>query len=193
LKFASNSQLLQQEHEPDIADEPSTGSINDKEPFSVKSSINTTRLSNHKTKKKKKKKNKEDGFSSSQNIGNHLDVMLENLSLEDNSFSSISKAKQTNLEIVDNLRKHGKSSILQGDPKFLSAENELRRIFGSKVVGSFQKSHQAGSSRQVPGGRRGNHKHRRTILVTPSEHWPRWDGSLSMELLETRDGYHYFR
>lgn len=29
--------------------------------------------------------------------------------------------------------------------------------------------------------------------MTPSDFWARWDGSLSMELLETKDGIHYFR
>ncbi|KAG5231582.1 transcription factor [Salix suchowensis] len=84
-------------------------------------------------------------------------------------------------------------SALQVDPKCLNPENELRRIFGSKVVKSFEKSNQASSSRQVIGGRRGAHHTRKTILVSPSEHWPRWDGSLSMEFLETKDGYHHFR
>ncbi|CAN4076992.1 unnamed protein product [Withania somnifera] len=32
-----------------------------------------------------------------------------------------------------------------------------------------------------------------TILVCPLENWPRWDGSLSMELVETRDGICFFR
>ncbi|KAK1388498.1 Transcription factor [Heracleum sosnowskyi] len=74
-----------------------------------------------------------------------------------------------------------------------SFETELRRIFGSKVVNSLGKSHQTGPSRQNRGGRRGNHNHRKTILVSPLEHWPRWDGSFSMEYLETKDQYHYFR
>ncbi|PIN23868.1 hypothetical protein CDL12_03414 [Handroanthus impetiginosus] len=90
------------------------------------------------------------------------------------------------------LMKHSKSSILQVDPKFLSAENELRRIFGSKVVKSFERSHLSVNSRLMRGGRRGNQNLKRTILVSPSQHWPRWDGSLTMELLETRDGVNYF-
>nr|GEW96755.1 hypothetical protein [Tanacetum cinerariifolium] len=75
----------------------------------------------------------------------------------------------------------------------LSLDNELRRIFGSKVVDSVEKSNQAGSSRQNRQGRRVFHPHKKTITVSPSEHWPRWDGSLSMELLENKGGCYYFR
>lgn len=183
--------------EPEIADEhePLIGNIDDRE-SSVKATVNTVPSPNHKAKKKKKKKNKVDPSSSMGNIEKPLDVILENLSIEDNSSShplGPLKAKPAKVEVGDSMLKQCTSSILQVDPKFLSAENELRRIFGSKVVSSFQKSHQTGSSRQVRGGRHGSHNHRKTILVTPSEHWHRWDGSLSMELLETRDGYHYFK
>lgn len=107
--------------------------------------------------------------------------------------SGLLKAKPANVTSGDIQVKQSASSILQVDPKFLNAENELRRIFGSKVVNSFEKGHQTGTSRQIRGGKRGSHNHRKTVLVSPLDHWPRWDGSLSMELLETRDGYHYFR
>ena len=172
------------------------GNIDDKEPYLVKDTVNTVPSSTHKAKKKKKKKNKEDPSSYTQYIEKPLDVMLENLSVEDSSSSLQSgslKVNPANVEVGDSLLKQCMASILQVDPKFLSAENELRKIFGSKVVDSFHKNHQTSSSRQIRGGRRGSHTHRRTILVSPSEHWPHWDGSLSMELLETRDGYHYFK
>lgn len=107
--------------------------------------------------------------------------------------SSSTKPQYGNLKNNMGEVKKCRSSILHVEPWYLIAENELRRIFGSKVVSSFGKSHQIGNSRQSRGARRGNHNHRRTILITPSEHWPRWDGSLSMELLETKDGFHYFR
>ncbi|KAA8516243.1 hypothetical protein F0562_019422 [Nyssa sinensis] len=189
-----NSQVFESE----IADESSVGNIDDKEPSEVKTTFNAVQSSNHKTKKKKnkKKKSKEDPFSTSDNVEKPTNVMLENLYPEVNSSSCQPgpiKAKPANVKVGDSLVKQCTQSILQVDPKFLSAENELRRIFGSKVVNSFEKSHQTGSSRHMRGVRRGSHNHRKTILVSPSSHWPRWDGSLSMELLDTRDGYHYFR
>uniref|UniRef100_A0A5B7CBL4 Transcription factor 25 n=1 Tax=Davidia involucrata TaxID=16924 RepID=A0A5B7CBL4_DAVIN len=183
--------------ESEIAGESSVGNIDDKEPSMVKATLNTVPSSNnHKAKKKKKKKTKEDPFSTSENVEKPMNVMLQNLSLDVNSSCQpgpIKAAKPANVKVGDSLVKQCTLSILQVDPKFLSAENELRRIFGSKVVNSFEKSHQTGSSRHIRGVRRGSHNHRKTILISPSSHWPRWDGSLSMELLETRDGYHYFR
>ncbi|XAR53905.1 hypothetical protein NMG60_11028842 [Bertholletia excelsa] len=172
------------------------GRNDDKDTSLVRASIGRVPSSTHKAKKKKKKKNMEDPLPCKENSENPLNVMLENLSVEDSSSghkSCSSKPKPINAEVGSSPFKQCKSSILQIDPKFLSAENELRRIFGSKVVNTFQKSQQTGSSRQIRGGRRGSHSHRRTILVSPSDHWPRWDGSLLMELLETKDGLHYFK
>ncbi|KAI8573341.1 hypothetical protein RHMOL_Rhmol01G0269600 [Rhododendron molle] len=57
---------------------------------------------------------------------------------------------------------------------------------------SSKKSTNRQSSGQIPAGGRGGSRPR-TIIVSPSECWRRWDGSLSMELMETRDGYHYFK
>ncbi|CAK9143611.1 unnamed protein product [Ilex paraguariensis] len=187
-----------QGNESEIADESSIGNIDVNEPPTGKAIVNTVPSLNHKSKKNKKKKSKEHSFSNTYKADNRVDVMLENLSFGVDGSSRQSggshpvKAKP-NLNAGGSVVKQCTSSILQVDPKFLSAENELRRIFGSKVVSSFEKSNQTGTSRQIRGGRRGSHNHRRTILVSPSEHWPRWDGSLSMELLETREGYHYFR
>ncbi|XP_059634486.1 uncharacterized protein LOC132276871 isoform X2 [Cornus florida] len=182
--------------ESEIADESLVGHIDDEEPSVVKATVNSIPLSNNKAKKKKKKKRKEVPSSNVENVERPLDVMLEGLSFEAQSASPQPgplKAKQGNVKVGDSLVKQCIPSILQVDPKFLSAENELKRIFGSKVVNLFEKSNQTGSSRQSRGGRRGVHNHRKTILVSPSDHWPRWDGSLSMELLETKDGYNYFR
>lgn len=183
-----------QENESDITDESSI--VNSEENMLSRVETTTTKVasSNHKSKKKKKKKNKESS-SSTKNSANSIGFTLENL-----SFGVDSSGRQKRTSTVkpayvtkDSLVKGCTSSILQVDPRFLSAENELRRIFGSKVVNSFERSHQAGSSRQIRGGRRGSHNHRKTILVSPSDHWPRWDGSLSMELLENRDGYNCFK
>ncbi|KAM7472374.1 hypothetical protein LguiA_010557 [Lonicera macranthoides] len=186
-----------QGNESDTADEYPAGKADEKEPFPVKAPINTVSSSNHKSKKKKKKKTKEESFSSTVNKENPLNAMLENLSLGAGSSScqqGHSKVKRANVNVGDSrVMKQCAMSSLQVDPKFLSAENELRRIFGSKVVNSFEKNNQTGSSRQIRGGRRGSHNHRKTILVSSSDHWPRWDGSFSMELVETRDGYNYFR
>ncbi|GAA0159689.1 hypothetical protein LIER_16407 [Lithospermum erythrorhizon] len=164
----------------------------------VNADSNVPSSSSNKSKKKKKKKKKSKiDKSTSSDYSDHLtSLKLENLAIGVNSTSREdvpSTANSKSAKGNGNYKKQFGSSVLHVDPKFLSAENELRRIFGSKVVDSFEKSHQAGSSRQARGVRRGSYSHRKTIIVSPSEHWPRWDGSLSMELLETKEGVHYFR
>lgn len=191
-------------HDSDKGDEMETvhasgyQNVNEKHPSIVKASVNSVSSTNQKSKKKKKKKLKADFPSNVEDHEKSCNVTFENLSLEIESSrqqhiaSYRRKAKSANINGKDSVMKQLKRSILLVEPKFLIAENELRRIFGSKVVNSFEKGHQAGNSRQSLAGRRGSYSHRRTILVSPSEHWPRWDGSLSMELLESRNGVNYF-
>ncbi|GLU00914.1 hypothetical protein SLE2022_182490 [Rubroshorea leprosula] len=179
-----------QVEEREVADETSGG----KQRVPVMKNT-TSQASDNKSKKKKKKKSK-GGSLNSDKSEKSLDAALEILSLDVSSSEPQSdpvKTKSENAKVCDNLVKRTGYSILQVDPKHLNAENELKRIFGSKVVKSFEKSNQSSGQRQIRGGRRGSHHIRKTVLVSPLDHWPRWDGSFSMELLETKDGYNYFR
>ncbi|XP_011069459.1 uncharacterized protein LOC105155283 [Sesamum indicum] len=151
-------------------------------------------------KKKKKKKIMQDLCPRTENEVISSELMLEGLTLGASSsgHQKIAPYPATSQFVnkdSDNRtpKKHCNSSILQVDPKFLSAENELRRIFGSRVVKSHERSQLSVNSRLIRGGRRGNHNLKKTVLVSASQHWPRWDGSLTMELLESKDGVHYFR
>ncbi|KAJ9171622.1 hypothetical protein P3X46_014960 [Hevea brasiliensis] len=185
-----------QENESEITDESLMGNNYKQEPSATESLASVVSSSSQKSKKKKKKKNKAAPSSSTNKGEKLLDEALETVSLDVNSSRNQPDPVKTGLEnakLREEFTKQCAPSILQVDPKCLNPENELRRIFGSKVVKSFERSNQASSSRQVRGARRGSHHTRKTILVSPSEHWPRWDGSLSMEFLETRDGYHHFR
>lgn len=185
-----------QETDSKIDDETLSGDTNEQESSAVKSTVGTAPSFHQKSKKKKKKRSKETSFSSTDTVEKPLDLILESLSVDVGSSSSqpnTTKAKAANLKVNDNVVKQCESSILQVNPKFLNAENELKRIFGSKVVNSLANSNQSGSSRQQRGVRRANHIPRKTFLVSPLDHWPRWDGSLSMEFLETKDGLHFFR
>ncbi|ERN13598.1 hypothetical protein AMTRI_Chr06g200420 [Amborella trichopoda] len=151
--------------------------------------------------KKKKKTNKEN--STSTKGENEVDLILKGLSISSThsisenepskSEEGVGKTKGVAAKSHTNLRKPQSQSILAVDPKFLRAENELKRIFGSKVVSSFENSHSVGSSRQMHGARRGGISSRKTILISPLGDWPRWDGSLSMDFLETKDGQNFFR
>lgn len=172
----------------------SLGQYDDKEEPSLKHPALVSK-SNPKSKKKKKKKSK-DSSSNKDRGEKELDQILENLSLDANYSNKqhvSTEDKVANAKEQYRTVKQQSVSVLQVDPKYLNAENELRRIFGSKVVKSFESSNQASSSRPIRGVRRGHYNLRKTILVQPADHWPRWDGSLSMELLETKDGYNYFR
>lgn len=182
--------------ETEIADEASMRGADKKEFSSAQSTVDIVPKSNNKSKKKKKKKSKESSTSRADKVDNSLDEDLDALSLDVSSSghqSGPTKAKVENAKVRNNVVKQHVPSILQVDPKCLNPENELRRIFGSKVVKSFERSNQSGSSRQVRGARRGTHHIRKTILVSPSDQWPRWDQSFSMEFLETKGGYSYFR
>ncbi|XP_034904218.1 uncharacterized protein [Populus alba] len=191
-----NDDDVDQENEPEIDDEMVVGNNHKQELSGMKSMAGAISTSNQKSKKKKKKKSKTGLSSVTNKVKEPFDDMLDTLSLDVNSSRHQpcpTKTKPETSKLCAEFVKQCAPSALQVDPKCLNPENELRRIFGSKVVKSFEKSNQASSSRQVIGGRRGAHHTRRTILVSPSEHWPRWDGSLSMEFLETKDGYHHFR
>lgn len=184
--------FLVQENDLDIAGGSSSGYPEVEESLTEKVFLNdTVSQSNAKTKKNRKKKGKEDKILNKKNIES-ASYKMSNMSM----FGEESSSPRYGLSgaITKNETSGAlSSSVLQVEPKMLNAETELRRIFGSKVVNSLGRSHQAGPSRQNRGARRGNHNHRKTILVSPLEHWPRWDGSFSMEYLETKDHYHYFR
>lgn len=183
--------------EVEVADEALIRDEDKEEPTELqKTSSDIAPVSNSKSKKKKKKKSKEGSAVNADKSERWPDVDLDNLSLDDSPSShqaSSTKVKLENVKAGNSIVKQHAPSVLQIDPKYLNVENELRRIFGSKVVKSFERNHQTSSSRQVRGGRRGSHHIRKTILVSPSDLWSRWDGSISMEFLETKDGHSYFR
>ncbi len=91
------------------------------------------------------------------------------------------------------------AEILAVDPRHLRAEDELRRIFGSKVINAVERSGEG--SGMMGGGRRRQPPRRgsrvmplkKTLLVIPSEHWPCLEGGLSMECCDTKDGLQFFR
>ncbi|XP_059458713.1 uncharacterized protein LOC132188307 [Corylus avellana] len=169
-----------QEDDAEVADTLDVN-VSEEKPSGLESKVDVVSKSSNKSKKKKKKKGQDGSSTGADKAEKPWDAILETLS------PVKAEAANAKAQCVP--------SVLRVDSKYLNAENELRRIFGSKVVKSFEKSNQAGSSRQIRGGRHGSGSHvrRKTLLVTPSDYWDRWDGSLSMEFLETRDGYHYFR
>jgi hypothetical protein len=150
----------------------------------------------NKKSKKKKKKGEAEPSQAKLKDEQSLDSILEDLSMENKSTHR--RAQQSDRpsgkEIAKNETTPGMSSVLAIDPKHLKGENEMRRIFGSKIVDSFENQRNIpGSSRQVRGVRRVVHNPWRTLLVSPPSYWPPWDKSMSMDLLETKSGLNYFR
>ncbi|XP_074313198.1 uncharacterized protein LOC141648435 [Silene latifolia] len=193
LNDDDNNHESDQDDEGNELDDESVQKV-DKSGSVDKSKVAPVSTANKKLKKKKKKKNKPlslNGDGSAGPVEGDLEELCRiiNSSHEAGSSKKISKKVQS----YQNTVKQTKTSILSVDSKLLNAENELRRIFGSKVVSQFENSNQTGTSRQGRGGKRGGYAHRKSLLVSPSEHWPRWDGSFSMEPLECKDGNQYFR
>ncbi|BAT98212.1 hypothetical protein VIGAN_09185100 [Vigna angularis var. angularis] len=166
-------------------------SYDDKEESSSLKPTAEVSTSNPKLKKKKKKKTKDNAVAANKTADDkELDLILEDLSLNVNSSAEQPVSAKDKIKSV----KQQATSVLKVDPKYLNAENELRRIFGSKVMKSFESSNQASSSRQMRGVRgRVHYNLRKSVLVTPSDNWLRCDDSLSMEFLEMKNGLNYFR
>ena len=83
------------------------------------------------------------------------------------------------------------------DPRHLRAEDELRRIFGSKVINAVEKSGEGSGlvsgRRRQPSRRGGRNLLKKSLLVTPLEHWPRLEGGLTMECTDQKEGLSFFR
>ncbi|XP_073975114.1 nuclear localized protein 1 isoform X3 [Rhodnius prolixus] len=78
---------------------------------------------------------------------------------------------------------NARKSVLSVDHRTLNPNNELRRIFGSKIIQNEQVKKR---------GRNRGHL-RSTWLVSPKENWPQiGKPGLSMKLVETKNGIHYF-
>lgn len=162
---------------------------------SVQKKANAVPETNKKS-KKKKKKSKAEPSSTKAKDAQSLESILEDLCIEKNPIQQ--RAHQSDRaagkEFETNEATHVASSVLAIDPKHLKGENEMRRIFGSKVVDSFENQRSMpSSSRQVRGARRVAHNPRKTLLVSPPSYWPPWDKSITMDLLEMKNGLNYFR
>ncbi|KAK9829524.1 hypothetical protein WJX72_006318 [[Myrmecia] bisecta] len=94
----------------------------------------------------------------------------------------------------------GRSELLAVDARNLRADEEMRRIFGSKIVEAADRdegSAVAGGSRRVrrlmARGLIQRRHMKRGILIQPKDHWPPLDGGISMEVAGyTKDGKQLF-
>ncbi|KAJ7557549.1 hypothetical protein O6H91_05G131800 [Diphasiastrum complanatum] len=154
-----------------------------------------TSLSKAKKKNKGKKKSKHLNASEAHVREESIDSLLERLAASNLDMSSSESSRQK----VPNKSSSVNDTVplLAVNSKYLRAEDELRRIFGAKVINAVEKSGDGATARYR---RQGVVRHagrvgplKRTILVAPMETWPRWDGGISMEYLESKDGLMHFR
>ncbi|KAK6118536.1 hypothetical protein DH2020_047721 [Rehmannia glutinosa] len=139
-----------QQEKGKIAVETSKCAIASKHSSTEKDAAKTGPMPNVKSKKKKnKKKIGEDYSPITENDARSSNLMLESLSLGASSSGhqliapNPAKSKLVNIDSNDiMLKKQQKCSVLQVDPKFLSAENELRRIFGPTGCAKFTYAYQ---------------------------------------------------
>ncbi|KAL2651790.1 hypothetical protein R1flu_019918 [Riccia fluitans] len=157
---------------------------------SASESVKPRRKKNKGKKKGKQQPATSDGKTRDADVES-VDQLFSRLSeRNDEASSSMLDGSSAGRYLLDAYNKH-----LGVDIKRLRAEDELRRIFGSKVINSvksgssgFQRRRQAALRRTGRGM-----PWRRSVLVVPMEHWARWDGGISMECTEVKDGCQYFR
>lgn len=173
-------------------DEPEDVEEDNTEP---EKSIGLAQVSFKKAKKKKKKGKK--AAASETPAEDDVDQLLKRFSISEKGGASSANAP-TEAGIRWLSGSASSPEVLTVDTKQLRAEDELKRIFGSKVINAVERgsNNSYGGMRRRQGmGRklgRGNLL-RRMTLVTPKEYWPSWDGSISMEHTGVKDGLQQFK
>jgi len=135
-------------------------------------------------KKKKRKKKTGKKMSASRSSEDNLDPVDEVEAsvrwVEDNVGQPL-VLREEKVEKVNPLKK-----VLSIENKHLNPENEMKRIFGSRVVASETTRHKKGRGRPGP-------HHRSSLLVTPKPTWPSAARSgLSMRPVDSTQGGSWF-
>ncbi|KAG0770536.1 hypothetical protein G6F57_005797 [Rhizopus arrhizus] len=141
----------------------------------------STNSSKPSTKKKKSKKNKKgkksNGERTEENKKDTEDISMRELDKVIQEMSKKSSGK-TNHDIR-NQNTETRRQLLSVNHRFLDAEAEMKRLFGSHVVNSENRAH----GRVL----------KKSKLTSPKPEWPPYKrNGLSMELIETVDGVSYF-
>ncbi|XP_066156693.1 ribosome quality control complex subunit TCF25 [Euwallacea fornicatus] len=138
-------------------------------------------------KKKRKKRKKKSGKQTSAHRSSEDNADVDEV---ERSLREVNRllGESSHVTAASNQRSQEKSShrktALSVQHKHLNPNNELKRIFGSKVI-------QAEHKRKSRGGFRPHTK--TTWMVSCKDNWPQVGKSgLSMNLLETKEGLHYF-
>ncbi|XP_024911317.1 ribosome quality control complex subunit TCF25 isoform X1 [Cynoglossus semilaevis] len=131
-------------------------------------------VSEDRVKKKKKKKKKKGTPDEGQKDGanDNIDLILENLEQPNGGLGL------QNEDCGCSQRRH----VLNVEHRNLNSETELKKYFGARAVLGDQRPRQ-----------RNRQFHRSTWLTSHKDSWPRFSRTgISMTLLQTKDGVHYF-
>uniref|UniRef100_A0A069DZE4 Putative transcription factor 25-like protein n=1 Tax=Panstrongylus megistus TaxID=65343 RepID=A0A069DZE4_9HEMI len=138
------------------------------------------------TRRKKKKKKKKpckipsNTRSSEDNIEDEVERSVREVNEMLGEMQEVGPAHYSE---ASSMTANARKGVLSVDHRTLNPNNELRRIFGSKIIQNEQVKKR---------GRNRGHL-RSTWLVSPKENWPQiGKPGLSMKLVETKNGVHYF-
>ena len=154
------------------------------------SEISLAALENHKKKQKRKNKKKPKPTINSRSSEDNLEDEVEKSVREVNRL--LGEADPGNKIGEDSeMKSHPDRSLLAVEPKHLNPENEMKRIFGSKVVMGEQQSRE--HRRQNRGQRHRAHRASHWLVV-PKPSWPQpGKTGLAMKFLESdKNSYQYF-
>ncbi|CAA9997450.1 unnamed protein product [Nesidiocoris tenuis] len=133
-------------------------------------------------KKKKKKKSCKVPSSNTRSSEDNIEDEVERSVREVNEILGEMEENEAP-NVAETSAPAAKLNFLSIDPRALNPKNELRRIFGSKIVQNDQAKKR---------GRNRGHL-RSTVLVTPKENWLNiGKPGISMRLVETKNGIQYF-
>ncbi|KAL1935499.1 hypothetical protein VTP01DRAFT_4639 [Rhizomucor pusillus] len=164
--------------EEQVNEEPEEQKANDRPRDSKPSKAKQQQQSSGSKKGKKKNKKKKTAAESKKKTGSdmsmqELDEILKQVSVESKDQGETGTATENNTE--------QRRSLLSVEYKYLDAEAEMKRMFGSRVVNSESRLH--------PSGR--NLKKQK--LANPKVDWyPYRRQGLSMETVDTKNGISYF-
>lgn len=139
-------------------------------------------------KKKKKKKKKFRSQKSIEGQIDDIDATVEEVNKLLGDLGQNNETSERKATANDNFKAH-KKSLLIVEPRHLNPENEMKRMFGSKVI-QASLAEQASLQR-----RKGRHRHsisRNWILVNPKNWQNIGKCGLSMEYVEKKDDIMYF-
>ncbi|KAF6202235.1 hypothetical protein GE061_004633 [Apolygus lucorum] len=133
-------------------------------------------------KKKKKKKSCKVPSSNTRSSEDNIEDEVERSVREVNEIlGEMEEAEASNL--ADAPAPLARKCFLTIDHRALNKNNELRRIFGSKIVQNEQTKKRGRSRGTI----------RSTVLVSPKDNWPQiGKPGISMRLVETKNGVQYF-